>query len=356
VRPRNHPYRFRIVAAVGLAVAIALSIASPAMVADHDRTGSDSIDVLLLSTPAVDHLMLSGEGLWIDGRIQRNDRIELRAAGDTVVGEGVRASAVSVAGGAITIASDARERRVSGTVRVSARRGALVAVARIALTDYLAGTLATESSASDPLEYRVALAVLQRNYARAHRGRHAPDADLCDNTHCQLFHGVAGAARTREAVRRSAAISLAHDDALPCYYSANCGGASLTPDRVWGRIEPGYASVRCIDCRNARWHRWTREVRASDEASRIFAAAPRTPFIDDDFKIRAGRALGFDVVPSNTVDRIERRGGVYRISGRGFGHRVGLCQDGARALASRGRSASEILQRYFPAAAVTHSP
>ena len=38
------------------------------------------------------------------------------------------------------------------------------------------------------------------------------------------------------------------------------------------------------------------------------------------------------------------------ISGRGFGHGVGLCQYGARGLARRRKSAGEILGWYFPGA------
>jgi stage II sporulation protein D len=94
-------------------------------------------------------------------------------------------------------------------------------------------------------------------------------------------------------------------------------------------------------------------VPASPRAREVLAGAPRAPFVDDDFKIRVGRALGFNVVPSNTIDRLERRGSHYVISGRGFGHRVGLCQAGARHLARSGRSAAQILARYFPAAVVS---
>jgi stage II sporulation protein D len=197
---------------------------------------------------------------------------------------------------------------------------------------------------------------LQRNYLQTHRLRHAPEADLCDNTHCQLFHGDGISARARELVRRALAIELRESDARPCYYSANCGGSTLTPSQVWRRHEAGYASVRCDGCRNSRWHRWRREVPISDVSRRVFADAPTPPFVDDDFKLRAGRVLGFNTLPSNTVDRIERRRTHFVVSGRGFGHRIGLCQDGARDEARRGRRAAEILRRYFPTATVTTSP
>ncbi|MBC8146064.1 MAG: hypothetical protein H7X80_10810, partial [bacterium] len=252
--------------------------------------------------------------------------------------------------------SGKRRRSVRGAIAVRSRSGRLVVAARMALDDYLAGTLSSEARSVDPREYLIALQVLQRNYVRTHRQRHAPYADVCDNTHCQLFHGLATSPRMRSIARDASVIALESDGSMPCYYSANCGGSSLTPARVWGANEQGYSVVVCNDCRNSRWHRWTRTIEASPRAIAALADAPAAPFVDDDFKIRVGRSIGFNAVPSNTVDRIERRGRSFRITGRGFGHRVGMCQDGARELALRGVNAKQILKRYFPAATILVTP
>ena len=40
--------------------------------------------------------------------------------------------------------------------------------------------------------------------------------------------------------------------------------------------------------------------------------------------------------------------GLVRFSGTGLGHGVGLCQQGAKALAEKGVDAKGILTRYFP--------
>jgi SpoIID/LytB domain protein len=94
-------------------------------------------------------------------------------------------------------------------------------------------------------------------------------------------------------------------------------------------------------------------VGVTPEIDRLMTAAPAAPFLDDDFKMRVGRAIGFNVVLSNTIRSITRRGRIYVVEGSGFGHRVGLCQEGARMLARHGRSADEILRFYFPTADVT---
>jgi SpoIID/LytB domain protein len=50
------------------------------------------------------------------------------------------------------------------------------------------------------------------------------------------------------------------------------------------------------------------------------------------------------------------QGGTATITGRGFGHGVGMCQYGAEGLARQGRSAEQILTHYYPGAQLTRSP
>ena len=45
------------------------------------------------------------------------------------------------------------------------------------------------------------------------------------------------------------------------------------------------------------------------------------------------------------MDQVE---GTLHFKGQGLGHGVGLCQIGARAMATRGADAKGILGRYFP--------
>jgi stage II sporulation protein D len=68
-----------------------------------------------------------------------------------------------------------------------------------------------------------------------------------------------------------------------------------------------------------------------------------------------GRALGWDRVRSDAYDVGVRNGAVV-FDGRGHGHGVGLCQEGAAEMAVEGKSAREILAFYFPGTAVRISP
>ncbi|QDV06888.1 Stage II sporulation protein [Planctomycetes bacterium Poly30] len=67
------------------------------------------------------------------------------------------------------------------------------------------------------------------------------------------------------------------------------------------------------------------------------------------------RALGYGELKSALIDALAPaagtpipRGASLRLQGRGRGHGVGLCQEGARDLARNGSTAEEILRHYYP--------
>jgi stage II sporulation protein D len=67
------------------------------------------------------------------------------------------------------------------------------------------------------------------------------------------------------------------------------------------------------------------------------------------FQLAVGRALGWNRIPSTWFE-VSQQGDRFFFHGRGWGHGVGLCQKGAAAMATQGRSTQQILQQYFPGA------
>jgi stage II sporulation protein D len=57
-------------------------------------------------------------------------------------------------------------------------------------------------------------------------------------------------------------------------------------------------------------------------------------------------------LPSNNYRISESEGGV-ELQGRGHGHGLGYCQRGGAGMARAGANAREIIEHYFPGAAVT---
>ena len=319
---------------------------SAGIVRDASAVAPDSVRLLLFAQGVIRKITVEGG----DRRGSRHD-ISIAPDNGALLIDGSRSDTYKTTappGRIIVLRSGSRLRRVSGRLEIVAAEGLLHAVATMPVRDYLAAALAAETVTGDPDEFLTALSVLQHNYLTTHRKRHAPFADLCDNTHCQVASLPERRPAVSAAVDEAMRIGLRAGDAFPCYYSANCGGSTLTPEQVWGRFEPGYGNIVCGHCRQGKWHSWTRSTPATPALEARMGDAPTPPFVNDDFKMSVGRLIGFNIVLSNTVDRIERRDGRYIFHGRGFGHRVGMCAEGAARLARNGREAREILRYYFP--------
>jgi stage II sporulation protein D len=72
-----------------------------------------------------------------------------------------------------------------------------------------------------------------------------------------------------------------------------------------------------------------------------------------DFKIIIGRALGWNLLKSSRFE-ISRSGSNFVFRGSGFGHGLGLCQEGAHVMAAQGASYRQILAKYFPSTRIAN--
>jgi stage II sporulation protein D len=70
-----------------------------------------------------------------------------------------------------------------------------------------------------------------------------------------------------------------------------------------------------------------------------------------EFKLIVGRALGWNVLKSSRFT-VSRSGSAFVFKGTGFGHGLGLCQEGAHEMAQRGYNFRQILAKYFSGASV----
>ena len=293
---------------------------------------------------------------------------------------------------AATSPSDAARRGGEGlSVRVRPARDA--GVLALPLEEYLFGALAAEASTEDEFAALKAQAVTSRTYALRHLGRHAREGyDFCATTHCQRFLRVTGEnarpdfhATLRDALAETAGETLRgpRGQTAAAYFSASCGGMTANVETLWG--EPAHLAfergVRDEACAATRYSRWTdavparqllaalREDPRTDVGSRLTSVrvlrrdrTGRAELVEVsgdrrrtlrgwDFKIIVGRTLGWSIIKSSRFT-VERAGDRFVFRGSGFGHGLGLCQNGAHVLARRGADYRQILAHYFPGASV----
>jgi stage II sporulation protein D len=244
--------------------------------------------------------------------------------------------------------------------------------------DYLKGVVPKESSAKWPIETLKAQSLISRTYAAANIGKHkAQGFDLCADTHCQVYGGASAEVPiSNEAVAETEGEVVTYNNRYAqTVFHANCGGHTESPKYVWGWTEvPEYLEgVKCSYCQDAPYSTWETALDESfirkqllkfdssiDEIESITPSG-KTPggsaidivvkyskgeFVMNAYKFR----LAIDAwrIKSNTFKSIKKQGDKFFFIGNGWGHKVGLCQWGARGMGLDGKNHRQIIAFYYP--------
>lgn len=287
------------------------------------------------------------------------------------------------------------KRAVRGRLSVTVSDRALKIILTTGRESAVASVTAAETGSNREPEAVKALSVVVRTFMLSHEGRHSGEGfDFCDTTHCQFYRGESDLSAeiaspvVQNAVAQTEGEYLSFDrKPIESYFTAVCGGRSVTPEMVWGGTTGGYEYRRvvCRWCRASAYSDWQRsagEALVLDALSGAisfklshaseFALEREEPdgFVRavivkdrgrqfrmsaDEFRRAIGRRLGWSTVLSPTFT-IERRGRAIVFRGKGFGSQVGLCLAGAAAQAKAGRSYKDILTFYYPQTEIRNRP
>ncbi|MCE5315442.1 MAG: SpoIID/LytB domain-containing protein [Armatimonadota bacterium] len=277
-------------------------------------------------------------------------------------------------------ASGIAERKYRGSIEVTVSDGALKVVNVVDVEDYLFGVLPAEMRDSNPTEALRAQAITARTYALGCHSRHiAQGFDLCDSTHCQTYDGViAENPKCRQAVIDTRGMALTYNGQVAeVMYSADCGGATVN----YSEIRPGanYPYLcGAIDPVDIPRITWEQEFAVQDLACKLATAGIKEAADLQSVTVTrtglSGRPLGIEIAGKSgkvivTPDKIRMALGLKStmfviesggdgkivIKGKGWGHGIGLCQTGAKWLASApyNYTCAQILSHYFPGTDIT---
>lgn len=263
-------------------------------------------------------------------------------------------------------------------IRVS-EEGLLDVIEHLPLEEYLYGVLPLEMSPGWPLEALKAQAVASRTYALKHINP-LKDYDVTNNTDRQVYGGTSKTdPRIKKAVDSTKDLVMKYKGKLiTAYFHACCGGHTASSKAAWGETlnKPLYG-VRDPFCKTSRHYRWRlfiphesllrmvqakgssalriKSIRISrrDKSNRALAIKLRTD--QGAVTVKAAdmrKRFGTSKFKSTLITSITRTKGGYTFSGRGWGHGVGMCQDGAKNMALKGRHYRRILRHYYPGTAL----
>ena len=234
--------------------------------------------------------------------------------------------------------------------------------------NYIAGVALAEVGARAKPELYKAQALLIRTYLMANRAKHIDEGfNLCDQVHCQAYKGSASAyPAIRQATQATAGMVVVDTEGnlITSVFHANCGGQTASARDVWLTESPYLLSVRdpyCLRSKGASWKKnlpltdWLRFLQSKGVATQNIPTRGylyRSDAREGMYELPGGIAVPFrDLreyfnLKSAWFD-VSVDGGTVRLSGRGYGHGIGMCQEGAMRMAEEGKKAQEIINFYF---------
>lgn len=234
---------------------------------------------------------------------------------------------------------------------------------------YVGGVVLAEVGPNNPLEFNKVKTIVCRTYALGNWRRHEDEGfQLCDEVHCQVFKGKTFNPNITRAVSETAEYILVDDSAriiIAAFYS-NCGGQTANSEDVWSKPVSCLRSVNdsfCLHKPHAIWEkripkdlwldyiktRYGYPVEDSVWVKKVlnFSQPNRKVYLVNDKYFIPLKFVREDMKLKSTFFNIKDEGKNILFSGRGYGHGVGLCQEGAMRMAEKGISYIKIINYYY---------
>ena len=232
--------------------------------------------------------------------------------------------------------------------------------------NYVAGVVMAEGGSGRNLEYFKTQAIIARTYMYKSFGKHLTDKyNVCDNTHCQAFNGLSTDSMLSLSASETKGLVILDKDSvlINSTFHSNCGGETASSEDVWLTDQSYLKSVTDPYCSGSRNSTWRKSYSVNEWMSYLRSSGYKGSKADSsaiDF-YQVNRAVNYktaalsipllkirnDLNLRSTFFSVTLAGDSVILTGRGYGHGVGLCQEGAMNMASKGFKYSDIIRFYY---------
>lgn len=254
-----------------------------------------------------------------------------------------------------------------GRVLLLPRNGGLTAINYVDLEEYLYSVLGAEMDGGWPQEALKSQAVAARTYALYKRQRSNGIFDVGDDQNWQVYKGlITESAGTRSAVSATRGQVLIYNgQAILAAFHSSSGGHTENVEDVWNEPLPYLRGVPDFD-QGTPVFEWTKTFSQADLSKRISGVGNITAMTpqrtsaygsiltmkvvgDKGVRVISGEDIAAALGLRSTRFQVNRKSGTtsFQVTGRGFGHGVGLSQWGAYNLARAGYNYQQILAHYY---------
>ncbi|GAB4276506.1 MAG: hypothetical protein Kow0029_18530 [Candidatus Rifleibacteriota bacterium] len=225
-----------------------------------------------------------------------------------------------------------RTRSYRGSIAVEVTKNRLFAINQTDIEDYLKSVVPSEIFNRAPAAAMEAQAIAARTYAIRNFERHRKKSnyDVCDTVHCQVYTGMAREikAASTAVMNTEGKILVFENEPANTVYHSNCGGILISSVAAWGGKKIPYL----VSHRDGiKGQSLFCELGLKFKKSKTDIELPKPV-----------KRLIVHSYPDKTKKKLRQN----------FGHRVGMCQDGAIGMAAIGYSYRQILGFYYPGTAL----
>lgn len=269
-----------------------------------------------------------------------------------------------------------KQRTYEGDLEITPMTGnKLLLIGDVEFETYIAGVVQSEIYGQQSDIFRIQ-AIISRTWALRNMGKHGAEGyNFCDGVHCQAYYNRCIRPEIMLGVIQSSGETLVDSTGalIETPFHSNSGGQTANSEDVWRTALPYLRSVEdtfSLGMRQSDWvktisiDRWlgyfnkTHKLNTADNAIRDSLLHYSQP-------VRQARILGVPLTRvrldwqlkstffSVTVDSATNS---VVLSGHGYGHGVGLSQEGCIRMVNLGYSYDTILSHYYTGAMLHHDP
>ena len=262
----------------------------------------------------------------------------------------------------------------TGKCKILSGNGSLQIIELTPLEQYLYGVLPYEMHHTWALEALKAQAVAARTYTLKSIEKKADEPfDLYSDVRSQMYKGSGQVYDSvKKAVDQTRGLVLSYDGELfYTYYHANCGGGT-DHVHIWNEKAPDIKPLAGASCKfdaHSKSYNWKMDIAKSsaEKFARSKGLKGTLKSIKVSKKTSSGRANLLTLKTSQGSKQVRCadfraatgirsckltsvRTGTTKIhlEGHGYGHGIGMCQDGAHGMAKQNYTYKQILKHYYP--------
>ncbi|MBO7276728.1 MAG: SpoIID/LytB domain-containing protein [Bacteroidales bacterium] len=258
------------------------------------------------------------------------------------------------------------ERRYEDNLEITSKNNSLFIINVVKPDNYLAGVVQSETwGATTNIDFFKIQAICCRNYMMNNLEKHSNEGyNLCDGVHCQAYKTRANKKEVTEGAYKSKGeiIIDSEGNIIETLFHSNSGGTTVNAKDVWGKEVPYLVSVEdsfSVECKNYQWEKY---IKLRDWLNYFKGKGLniKSKEIEDaliNFSQESGRKTEILGIPLTTVRKdfnlkstyfnVQKWGGEVKLTGKGYGHGVGMSQEGAIKMCEEGYEYWEVIEHYF---------